>query len=66
MFVDFNTLFIRDTNGDRVYTTTKKDEFILYLNTSYTDSPPAQKVPFFIQMKDGVVINITEKFEFTI
>lgn len=57
---------VKDEDGDRLYTTTKKEEFILHLNESYSDSPQAQKVPFFIEVKDGKVISITEKFEFTI
>ena len=65
-FVDTDLLFVKNKDGDRVYTTTKKEEFILHLNNSYSDSPPAQKVPFFIEVKDGKVISITEKFEFTI
>ena len=65
-FVDHNLLFVKNEDGDRLYTTTKKEEFILHLNKSYSDSPPAQKVPFFLEVKDGKVISITEKFEFTI
>lgn len=65
-FVDSNLLFVNDEGGDRSYTTTKKEEFIEHLSTSYSDLPPAQNVPFFIQVKDGKVISITEKFEFTI
>ena len=65
-FVDSNLLFIKDEGGNRSYTTTKKEEFIHYLSTSYSDLPPAQNVPFFIQVKDGKVISIIEKFEFTI
>ena len=65
-FVDINLLFVKNKDGDRVYTTTKKEEFILHLKKNYSDSPPAQKVPFFIEVKDGKVISITEKFEFTI
>ncbi len=65
-FVDYNLLFVKDEDGDRLYTTTRTEEFILHLNESYSDSPPAQKVPFFIEVKDGKVISITEKFEFTI
>ncbi|NEU31931.1 hypothetical protein GN156_14250 [bacterium LRH843] len=65
-FVDYNLLFVKNEDGDRLYTTTKKEEFILHLNKSYSDSPPAQKVPFFIEVKDGKVKSITEKFEFTI
>lgn len=65
-FVDFNLLFVEGTDGDRLYTTMEKEEFIQHLNTSYSDSPPAQNVPFFIQIRDGKVTNVTEKFEFTI
>ena len=65
-FVDYNFLFLDDEVDDRLYTTEKKEEFILHLNESYSDSPPAQKVPFFIEVEDGKVISITEKIEFTI
>ncbi len=65
-FVDHNLLFVKNEDGDRLYTTTKKEEFILHLNKSYSDSPPAQRVPFFLEVKDGKIISITEKFEFTI
>lgn len=65
-FVDYNLLFVKNEDGERLYTTTKKEEFILHLNKSYSDSPPAQKVPFFLEVKDGKVISIKEKFEFTI
>lgn len=65
-FVDLNLLFVNDEDGDRSYTTTKKEEFIQHLNTSYSDVPPAQTVPFFIEVQDDKVISITEKFEFTI
>jgi hypothetical protein len=65
-FTDSNLLFINDEDSDRSYTTTKKEEFIQHLGTSYSDEPPAQRVPFFIEVKDGEVISITEKLEFTI
>ena len=65
-FIDHNLLFLKDEDGDRLYTTTKKEEFILHLNESYYDSPPAQNVPFFIEVRDGKVMSITEKIEFTI
>lgn len=64
-FTDFNLLFVEDAEGDRLYTTSKKENFIQHLKTSYSDEPPAQKVPFFIEVKDGKVISITEKFLFT-
>lgn len=65
-FVDSNLLFVEDESDDRSYTTTKKEEFIQHLSISYSDVPPAQTVPFFLEVKDGKVISITEKFEFTI
>jgi hypothetical protein len=65
-FVDYSFLFLEDGVADRLYTTMKKEEFILHLNESYSDRPPAQKVPFFIEVRDGKVISITEKIEFTI
>ncbi|MDD4592858.1 MAG: M56 family metallopeptidase [Parabacteroides sp.] len=65
-FYDYSFLFLEDGVDDRLYTTSKKEEFTLHLNKSYSDSPPAQKVPFFIEVKDGKVISITEKIEFTI
>ncbi len=65
-FVDVHRLFIKDGDGDRSYTTTKKEEFLQHLSTSYSDVPPAQKVPFFLEVKDGKVISVTEEFKFTI
>ena len=65
-FVDSNLLFVGDEDGDRSYTTIKKEEFVQHLSTSYSDVPPAQTVPFFLEVKDGKVISITEKSEFTI
>ena len=65
-FVDYNFSFVKNEDGDRVYTTTKKEDFIQHLNKSYSDLPPAQKVPFFVEVKDGRVISITEKIEYTI
>lgn len=65
-FVDFNLLFVKDEDGDRQYTTTNKAEFLQYLDTSYADYPRAHRVPFFIKVKNGKVISVTEKFEYTI
>lgn len=65
-FVDFNLLFIDDEYGDRQYTTTDKDEFILHLMTNYHDRPPAQTVPFFLEIQDGRVVSVTENFAFTL
>lgn len=65
-FFDFSNLFIKGEDSDKLYSTTKKEEFIQYLKTTYTDTPPAQKVPFFIQVKDSKVLSIEEKVQFTI
>ncbi len=65
-FVDFDLLFVKEDEGDRLYTTTKQEEFLKHLNNTYADRPPAQRVPFFVEVKDGKVISITEKFEYTI
>lgn len=64
-FTDINLLFIDDADGDRQYTTTAKENFIQHLNTSYSDQPPAGHVPFFIEVRDGNVVSITEIFWFT-
>ena len=65
-FVDFHLLYIDDPDGDRCYTTTTLEEFLYHLSSSYIDSPPAQRVPFLIQVKDNKVVSVTEEFLFTI
>lgn len=67
-FTDVDLLFIKpeDADGDRLYTTTKKEEFLQHLLTSYSDDPPAQKVPFFVEVKNGKVISVREEFSYTI
>ncbi|MDR7855409.1 M56 family metallopeptidase [Tissierella sp.] len=64
-FTDYNLLFVENPEGQRLYTTRNREEFMQHLTTSYTDDPPAQKVPFFIEVKDGKVISIIEEFIFT-
>lgn len=64
-FTDYHLLFVENPDGDRLYTTTSKENFIQHLNISYSDEPPAGKVPFFIEVKDDKVISITEEFIFT-
>lgn len=64
-FTDYNLLFLENPEGRRLYTTTSKEDFIQHLTTSYSDNPPAQKVPFFVEVKDGKVISIIEEFIFT-
>lgn len=64
-FTDHQLLFVEHADGNRHYRTTKKDEFIQHLDTSYSNVPRAGTVPFFIEVQDGKVIRITEKFIFT-
>lgn len=57
-FIDWGNDFVGE-DEDRNYSTTSQEEFIQYLNT-YSDK--AAKVPFWIDIKDGYVISITEQF----
>lgn len=57
-FIDWGNDFV-NKKENRKYSTTNQEEFIKYLNT-YSDK--AAKVPFWIEVKDGYVINVTEQF----
>ncbi len=65
-FTDVDLYFVKDADGKRQYTTTKKDEFIKHLGKLNTFTLSEQKIPYFIEVQDGKVISITEKIEFTI
>ncbi|PKM50969.1 MAG: hypothetical protein CVV02_08510 [Firmicutes bacterium HGW-Firmicutes-7] len=69
-FTDINLNFIEESEaeGDRVYITTKKDEFLKHLSEYNLNDIPLseQKIPYFIEVQDGKVISIEEKFEYTI
>lgn len=65
-FTDVNLDFVKDSEGDRLYTTTKKDEFIKHLGKLNDFPLSEQNIPFFIEVRDGKVIRITEKFKYTI
>lgn len=63
-FTDFNLYYVKEADGKRIYTTTKKEEFIK--GSSYRDVPLAeQKIPYFLELHDGKVISITEEFIYT-
>lgn len=65
-FTDNNLDFVKDPDGNRLYTTAKKEEFIKHLG-KLNDSPlSSQNIPFFIELGDGKVISITEEFKYTI
>ncbi|MPN06907.1 hypothetical protein SDC9_154164 [bioreactor metagenome] len=65
-FTDSNLLFVEDADSNRLYTTTKKKDFLKHLDASYSDDLPAQKVPFFVEVSDGKIVSVTEEFQFTI
>lgn len=65
-FTDINLHFVKESEGDRLYTTAKKDEFIKHLGKLNDFPLSEQKIPYFIEVQDGKVISITEKFEYTI
>ncbi|MTI47908.1 hypothetical protein [Sporosalibacterium faouarense] len=57
-FIDWGNDFV-GKNEDRNYSTTKREEFIKYLDT-YSDK--GAKVPFWIETQDGYVLKVTEQF----
>ncbi len=56
-FIDWKNDFV-EKGKDREFSTTKKDDFIEYLNT-YENSQP--QMPFFFEIIGNKVISITEK-----
>ncbi len=56
-FIDWNNIFVAE-GEDREFYTTKREDFIKYLNT-YENSEP--KMPFFIGISGNKVISVTEK-----
>ena len=67
-FTDVNLLFVNEPESNRLYTTTKKDEFLKHLGEYNLNDVPLSKqtLPYFIEVKYGKVISITEKFKYTI
>ena len=65
-FTDLDLYFVKESDGDRLYTTTQKDEFLKHLGKLNDFPISEQKIPYFVEVKDGKVISITEKFEYTI
>lgn len=56
-FIALESLSFIKEGDDRNYSTTKKEEFLEFLNHVKSDS-----VVFWIEIKDGSVVNITEQF----
>lgn len=64
IFTDFNQLFVDPKVENRLYETTNKEEFLK--GSSYSDvSLEEQKIPYFLEILEGKVISITEKFIYT-
>lgn len=68
-FTDVKLNFIKksESEGDRLYHTTKKDEFLKHLGEYDLNeiSLSEQTIPYFIKVQDGKVISITEEFKYT-
>lgn len=56
---DTGTLFVQDKDGDRIYTTKSKQEFITFL---YGDDEEPLKSPFVVNTQGEKVISIKEIF----
>ncbi|MGI6145763.1 MAG: hypothetical protein ACOYED_08375 [Peptococcia bacterium] len=66
IFTDMDLYFVKESDSDRLYTTTQKAEFLKHLG-KLNDFPLSQQtIPYFIEVQNGKVISITEKFGYTI
>lgn len=64
IFTDFELRFVKETEGNRIYETTEREEFLdgsSYQHNSLGD----QKIPYFIEVQKDQVIGINEVFIFT-
>lgn len=68
IFTDINLDFLyeSESEGNRIYVTTKKDEFLKHLGKLNDIPLSEQTIPYFIEVQDGKVISITEKLKYTI
>ena len=65
-FTDMELYFVNNEDGTRKYTTNSREEFLRHLGHLNDYPLDEQTIPYFIEVKDGKVISITEEFEFTI
>ncbi len=67
VFTDVNLDFVKESEGDRVYQTTKKEEFLKHISGYNLNAIPLfeQKIPYFIEVRDGKVIRVKEEFKYT-
>jgi hypothetical protein len=64
--INLDFLYESESEGNRIYVTTKKDEFLKHLGKSNDIPLSKQTIPYFIDVQDGKIKSITEKFKFTI
>jgi len=68
-FVDLNLHFGVNEDGNRLYLTTNPDEFLVYHYSNfpfdYAGVPLYRRIPYFITVRDGIVLNLTESFWLT-
>ncbi|HEY4544135.1 MAG TPA: DUF4825 domain-containing protein, partial [Tissierellaceae bacterium] len=67
-FTDIEGYFIENLESNRLYSTTDLSEFLKHLDEYRLNDIPLEKqtIPYFIEVKDGEVISITERFKYTI
>jgi bla regulator protein BlaR1 len=65
-FTDLDLHFVKEAEGSRLYSTTKKAEFLKHLGVLNDIPLSEQTIPYFIEVQDGKVISITEEFQYTI
>jgi len=68
-FVDLNLHFGVNPEGNRLYSTTNPDEFLVYHYSNfpfdYEGAPLYRRIPYFITVRDGILLNLTESFWLT-
>ena len=63
-FTDFDLHFVKEEEGNRIYETTRKEEFLE--GSYYRDAPlEEQTIPYFLEVNDGKVLSIREEFLYT-
>lgn len=67
-FTDSGLLFLQESEGNRLYASSDKEEFLSHLENYGLKglSLDEQKIPYFIEVKNGKVISISEKFRYSI
>ncbi|MDO4719146.1 MAG: M56 family metallopeptidase [Peptostreptococcaceae bacterium] len=65
-FTDVGMRFVKEEDGDRLYSTADKEEIRAIFEYLNTIPPEKHGAPVFIEVKDGKVIAIIEKLRYTI